>query len=193
MSAGGRMVYRVTTWLLAMSCVAAPAVAQTTDGGFAEQLSPSMAATATSLHATIRRNIAEAAAAMTAEDYTFQPAPQVRTFARLVGHVVNGNFFFCSMAKGERPANTTNHEQLTDRAVLLKALTEALAYCDDVYTSTTDASYGAMIQVPGGQQTQRGSVLVFNTTHNNEHYGNMVVYMRLRGRTPPSTARVGRP
>jgi uncharacterized damage-inducible protein DinB len=36
-------------------------------------------------------------------------------------------------------------------------------------------------------------VLVFNTTHNNEHYGNMVVYMRLKGRTPPSTARVGRP
>ena len=34
-----------------------------------------------------------------------------------------------------------------------------------------------------------GAVLVFNTTHNNEHYGNMVVYMRLKGRVPPSTAR----
>jgi uncharacterized damage-inducible protein DinB len=32
-------------------------------------------------------------------------------------------------------------------------------------------------------------VLMFNTTHNNEHYGNIVVYMRLRGRVPPSTAR----
>ena len=187
------MSRRFVALLLIALGLPASAAAQTTDGGFAEQLSPSMAATAKSLHATIRRNIAEAAAAMTAEDYAFQPTPQVRTFARLVGHVVNGNFFFCSMAKGERPPNTTNHEQVTDRAVLLKALTEALAYCDDAYTSTTDASYNSMVQVPGGQQTQRGAVLVFNTTHNNEHYGNMVVYMRLKGRTPPSTARVGRP
>ena len=187
------MSYRMLALVLAASCWPGSAVAQTTDGGFAEQLSPSMAATAKSLHATIRRNLADAAAAMTAEDYTFQPTSQVRTFARLVGHVVNGNFFFCSMAKGERPPNTTNHEQVTDRTVLLKALNEALAYCDDVYGSTTDASYNALVQVPSGMQTARGSVLVFNTTHNNEHYGNMVVYMRLKGRTPPSTARVGRP
>jgi len=32
-------------------------------------------------------------------------------------------------------------------------------------------------------------VLMFNTTHNNEHYGNMVVYMRLKNDVPPSTAR----
>jgi hypothetical protein len=30
---------------------------------------------------------------------------------------------------------------------------------------------------------------MFNTTHNNEHYGNVVVYMRLKGLVPPSTAR----
>ena len=32
-------------------------------------------------------------------------------------------------------------------------------------------------------------MLVFNTTHNNEHYGNIIVYMRLKGLVPPSTAR----
>ena len=31
---------------------------------------------------------------------------------------------------------------------------------------------------------------MFNTTHNNEHYGNIVVYLRLKGHVPPSTARV---
>jgi uncharacterized damage-inducible protein DinB len=43
---------------------------------------------------------------------------------------------------------------------------------------------------PNKNQASRGSVLMFNTTHNNEHYGNIVVYMRLKGRVPPSTARV---
>jgi uncharacterized damage-inducible protein DinB len=30
---------------------------------------------------------------------------------------------------------------------------------------------------------------MFNTTHDNEHYGNIVVYLRLKGKVPPSTAR----
>jgi uncharacterized damage-inducible protein DinB len=41
----------------------------------------------------------------------------------------------------------------------------------------------------GPADTVRGAILMFNTTHNNEHYGNIVVYMRLKGHVPPSTAR----
>jgi hypothetical protein len=62
------MSHRILALLLVVSSVPASAAAQTTDGGFAEQLSPSTAATVKALHATIRRNLAEAAAAMTAED-----------------------------------------------------------------------------------------------------------------------------
>ena len=68
--------------------IADAAGAQTTDGGFAEALSPSMAAAVKAMHATIRRNLAEAAEAMPAADYVFRPTPQIRSFAELVGHVV---------------------------------------------------------------------------------------------------------
>ena len=80
---------------------------------------------------------------------------------------------------------------MTDKAVLVKGMNEALHYCDDVYNGTTDANYNALITMagPAKKQTSRGSVLVFNTTHNNEHYGNIIVYMRLKGHVPPSTAR----
>jgi len=44
---------------------------------------------------------------------------------------------------------------------------------------------------PGGSgQSTRALVLMFNVTHNNEHYGNVVLYLRLKGIVPPSTARV---
>jgi uncharacterized damage-inducible protein DinB len=44
---------------------------------------------------------------------------------------------------------------------------------------------------PGGAgQSTRAQVLMFNTTHNNEHYGNIIVYLRLKNIVPPSTARV---
>ena len=32
--------------------------------------------------------------------------------------------------------------------------------------------------------TTRDAVLMFNTTHNNEHYRNMVVSLRLKGKVP---------
>jgi uncharacterized damage-inducible protein DinB len=171
---------------------AAPVFAQTSDGGADELLSPSMAASLKSMHAVIRRNLAEAAASMSAEEYAFKPTPQVRSFAELVGHVVNANFYFCAQARGEKMPSTTNYEKTTDKTALVKALTQALAYCDAAYDGTSDANVGQMVTVlgqNGGKPTTRGLVLVFNTTHNNEHYGNLVVYMRLKNHVPPSTAR----
>jgi uncharacterized damage-inducible protein DinB len=173
--------------------VSAPVTAQTSDGGFGEVLSPSMAAVVKGMHATIRRNLAEAAESMPADEYSFKPTPEVRTFAQLIGHVAFGNFYFCAQAKGERPSQGQNLEKTTEKAALVKALNESLAYCDDVYASTTDANFNQIVKaaVPNGSgETSRGSVLVFNTAHNNEHYGNIVVYMRLKGHIPPSTARV---
>jgi uncharacterized damage-inducible protein DinB len=117
---------------------------------------------------------------------------QVRSFAELLGHVVNANFFFCSLARGEAMPSTTNYEQINDKAGLTKVLTESLAYCDAAYADTTDANFAQLVKLPGtrgGSQAARGSVLVFNTTHNNEHYGNLVVYLRLNGLVLPSTAR----
>jgi uncharacterized damage-inducible protein DinB len=184
------MVHK-TVALFALLCMPVAVSAQTTDAGFNEALSPSMAAVVKAMHATIRRNLAEAAQRMPAEEYSFKPTPQVRSFAELIGHVVFGNFFFCSQAKGEQMPTTQNFNQIADKAVLVAGMTDALAYCDDVYTGTTDANFSQLITMagPAKKQASRGSVLVFNTTHNNEHYGNIVVYMRLKGLVPPSTAR----
>jgi uncharacterized damage-inducible protein DinB len=171
--------------------LATPASAQTSDGNFSDALSPSLAAGAKAMHATIRRNLAEAADAMTAQEYAFKPTPQVRSFGELIGHVASANFFFCSQAKAEKSPATANYEKIADKAALVKALNDSLAYCDGAYAATTDANFQQLVQMagPGAGQTARGALLMFNTTHNNEHYGNIVVYMRLKGHVPPSTAR----
>lgn len=184
---------RALVVMLSLACVSTTAAAQTTDGGFGEAASPSMAAVVKSMHATIRRNLAEAAESMPADEYAFKPTPQVRSFGQLVGHVAAANFFFCSQAKAERSPSAANYEKVEDKASLVKALNDSLAYCDDAYSTTTDANFAQLVKVAGpngGSQSSRGSVLVFNTTHNNEHYGNIIVYMRLKGHVPPSTARV---
>ena len=185
---------RGLTCFLLLLCAGTPAMAQTSDSGFGAVLSPSMAAGVKAMHATIRRNLAEAAAAMPEADYAFKPTPQMRSFGELVAHVVNANFFFCAQAKGERSPSTTNYEKTPDKTTLVKALGEALASCDATYEATSDANFNQIVNTaPPNAQAGRGAVLIFNTTHNNEHYGNIVVYLRLKGHTPPSTARVQAP
>jgi len=186
---------RLILALVVLGCGANAAVAQTTDAGFWIELSPSMAKVAKTMHASIRRNLAEAAEAMPAADYGFKPTAEVRTFAQLVGHVVFANYLMCSQAVGEKSPAAGNYEQMTDKAQLVKALNDSLSYCDRIYEATTDANFNQAATVGGlgpnipQAPTIRGAVLMFNVTHNNEHYGNIIVYLRLKGITPPSTAR----
>lgn len=119
-----------------------PVFAQTSDGIYYEALSPSMAASVKAMRSTIQRDLAEAAEVMPAEEYSFRATPKVRTFAELVGHVVNANFFFCSQVKGGPSPLTQNYEKLTEKAALTKGLKEAFAYCDGVYDGTTDQNFG---------------------------------------------------
>ena len=184
----------MTTFVVAvvLLCgISLPARAQTSDAGYWDALTPSMASVAKTMHATIRRNLAEAAAAMPDAEYAFRPTPEVRTFAQVVGHVINANFFFCAQAKGEKSPGAQDYEKVADKVALVKGLDDALAYCDGAYHDTTDANFATLVKVaaPSKEQTPRGMVLMFNTSHNEEHYGNLVVYMRLKGHVPPSTAR----
>lgn len=189
----------MTPTLIATICLlglSSAAAAQTTDGGYVDTLSTSTAAVIRTMHATIRRNLAESAAAMRAEDYGFRPTPEVRTFGQLIGHVANANFFFCAQVKGEKSPAAANYEQAADAAVQRKALSGSLDYCDPVYAGSSDANLAQLVKIVGaapGREASRGAILILNTAHNNEHYGNLVVYMRLKGRVPPSTARAAGP
>ena len=82
----------------------------------------------------IKRNITEAAAKMPEENYGFKPTPEVRSFGEIVGHLADANYLLCSRAKGEKNPNDGNSfEKKTAKADLVKALNDAVAYCDGVY------------------------------------------------------------
>jgi uncharacterized damage-inducible protein DinB len=170
------------------------ASAQATDAGYPDELSPSLAGSAKAMHAMIRRDLAEAAENMPADEYAFRPTPQLRTFGQIIGHLVDANFFFCSQVAVEKSPATADYEQIADKAALVKALNDSLVYCDRVYAATTDANFVQPVQIAnvggtGSTSTVRGALLMYNITHNNEHYGSLAVYMRLKGHVPPSTVR----
>jgi uncharacterized damage-inducible protein DinB len=105
-----------------------------------------------------------------------------------VGHLANAAYSYCSRAKGEANPNKQDFEKVTGKAALVAGITAATAYCDAVYKQQSDASLAETIAV-GQNQSPRGQLLIQNVSHNNEHYGNLVTYMRLKGLVPPSTER----
>ena len=138
---------------------------------------------------SIKRDIVEAADAVPESEYSFKPTPQVRSFGEIIGHIADAQNFFCGVAGGSNPEYAdTIEKSRTSKADLVKALKESVAACDAVYGATTPANVLGLEKLGKGDAL-RGMFLLDNVSHDNEHYGNIVTYMRLKGRVPPSTAR----
>lgn len=158
----------------------------------AQQPAPQPVSLATSLqraYADIKRNVTAAAEKLPDADYGFKPSsmPEVRTFGKLFGHVANAQFGSCAAAKGvPNPNQGTNNETKTTKAEFVKALADSFAFCDDAFSSLTDANMLQMVTRGRGQST-RAAVLADLVTHSNEMYGTAAVYLRAKGIVPPST------
>jgi uncharacterized damage-inducible protein DinB len=140
--------------------------------------------------------IAKAAEVMPENLYGMRPGPQmeVRTFGQIVGHLAIFNYLYCSDAKGQKnPAEGKDFEKLATKAELVKALNDSFNYCDGVYSGMTDASLTETISATRDNGSKvpmlRASRLIGNISHNQEHYGNIVTYMRIKSMVPPSSMR----
>lgn len=133
----------------------------------------------------VKNNVVKAAEKMPEENYSFKPTPEVRSFGQLVGHVADAQFMFCSMVKGEK-RQPVNAEKMASKADLVAAVKESAAYCDAVLADLSDAKAMETIKVFGRDRTRIAAAFL-NTSHSNEHYGNIVTYMRLKGLVPPSS------
>ncbi|OGU04958.1 MAG: hypothetical protein A2W29_01880 [Gemmatimonadetes bacterium RBG_16_66_8] len=122
---------------------------------------------------------------MPEEHYAFRPTADVRTFGQIIGHVAEENYLFCAAAIGEENPNATAFEKTTAKAALVQALRASFTYCDPAYRMD---EMKAMEEVTFfGDTGNRLWVLIFNVTHDSEHYGNIVTYLRMKGLVPPSS------
>lgn len=117
--------------------------------------------------------------------FAYRPTADVRSFAELLGHVINENYMFCASALGEDDPNSTDFEKTTSKGELTKALAASFAYCDRAYVMSESKAMEETTFF--GQTGSRLWVLIFNVTHDSEHYGNIVTYMRTKGMVPPSS------
>jgi uncharacterized damage-inducible protein DinB len=138
------------------------------------------------LYLFMSNSVVRAAEKMPEENYSFKPTPEVRSFGQLVGHVADANYMFCSTVSGEANPMKNVEKTKTSKADLVAAVKDAVAYCSKTFDGMTDAKGSEMMKLFGFNLAKL-TILSLNTAHTDEHYGNMVTYMRLKGLVPPTS------
>lgn len=134
----------------------------------------------------VKSTLLGSAEKMPEENYGFKPADSVRSFGQVVGHVADSQYFFCSAVLGEKNPALMIEKTKTSKADLIASLRGAFATCDRAHDGMTDASASETVKVFKGDMSKRDA-LTANTMHGVEHYGNLVVYLRMKNIVPPSS------
>jgi DinB superfamily len=153
-------------------------------GGFALQAQSAAgpAAEIKTAYTSVKNNLLKSAEKAPDEVYSFMPTPDERTFAEVLNHVVEAQTRVCSTLLGETKTATTGKT----KAEVITGLNAAFAECDKAYDALTDANAADTFKF-GPRQRSRLAALTGNISHDNEQYGILSVYMRLKNIVPPSS------
>jgi len=131
-------------------------------------------------------NFTQSAEELSDAMYNYKPTPDVRTFGELFAHVAGSQKMYCAMALGEKAPDEGDIEKTAKtKAAILAALKESNTYCERAY-ALPDNALTAKVDI-FGEQHPRLYALIANASHDGEHYGNVVTYMRMNKLVPPSS------
>ncbi len=158
-----------------------------------ERLDP-VAANVAPLFTMIERSFVSLADAMPAERYEFKPTSgefkDVRTFGEQVKHVACANFaFFNEIEKKEPPARCDigGPNPAKTKAEIMTYLRESFEYAQSVLRKMTSANELERAVGPYGGESTRLGLTTLAIWHTSDHYGQLVVYLRMNGIVPPAS------
>jgi uncharacterized damage-inducible protein DinB len=152
-------------------------------------MSPS--ATYGKLLSGMEQEFVSAAEAMPEDKYNFAPPATmgefkgVRTFGQQVKHVAEANYYFFggpSYSEAEAKSRTDAIEKLTSKADIVKALKDSFVMAHAYVDGITQEN--AFVMTAHGTP---GGMAAFGLAHFMDHYGQMVVYLRMNGIVPPAS------
>jgi DinB family protein len=140
--------------------------------------------------------------AMPAEKFGFAPSAaifvpgqktefgMVRTFAAQATHVAEANYFFYGIVSGVKPdVDVKGIEKLTSKDDVVAALGGSFAFAHKAIATLTPANSFEVVKSPEPGFQTRATLAAFGIAHCNDHYGQMVEYLRMNGLVPPASAR----
>lgn len=135
------------------------------------------------IYKTASINLVNGAEEMPAKDYGFQPTPESPSFGDLIAEVTGSQADVCSAVEGKHV--DMEHPFSSSKADLMSALRKSVNRCEAAYSFINNFNAGEPVRF-GGVPHSRLGLLYLNTTHVSEVYGQLAVYLRLKGLVPPS-------
>ncbi len=146
----------------------------------------------------VEKQFTNLADAMPEDKFSFVPTngdfKTVRTFGEQVKHVAATNYVYGAAMLGEKPPVETGGENgpenLKTKADIMKYLRDSFAYVYRAMDTTTESNAVAPIKPPfGNNPTTRLAIATGAMTHVYDHYGQLVVYLRMNNIIPPASRR----
>lgn len=144
----------------------------------------------------VEKEIVPAAEAMPDDKYNFAPTngefKGVRTFAQQVKHTAATNFELGAVILQEKPpadiGDESGPESVKTKADCVKYLKDSFAYLHKAIAVMNEKNAVESLKSPWGQSTvTRLGLATLVIGHCFDHYGQIVVYLRMNGIVPPAS------
>jgi len=142
------------------------------------------------------RQFVPAADAMPEAKYSFAPTngefKKVRTFGEMVKHVAVSNYGMAAAILHEKPPvkleTQSDLDAIRTKTEIMKFLEGSFAYLHKALSSITERNQTDLIQSPDSDvPLARLEVADRAIWHSNNHYGQLVMYLRMNGIVPPAS------
>jgi len=145
------------------------------------------------IYARLERQLLQVAEAMPAEEFSFRPSPDVRTFGEQLRHIGAVQWVVGAGLLGEAaPVDVGDGDSgpptMIGKPEILKYVSDSFTYLRRALAATDDSNALEMIPHPydpRNTQVERLALIAGYAAHGWEHYGQVVVYERLKGIVPP--------
>jgi len=144
----------------------------------------------------LESELVPAADAMPEDKFGFAPTEgefkNVRTFAQQVKHVAAVNYELAAAILLEKPPADINGEagpaSITSKADIMKYLKDSFAYTHKAIATINEKNLVETVRSPFGEgKVTRLNLACSVSWHGYDHYGQMVVYLRMNGIIPPAS------
>jgi uncharacterized damage-inducible protein DinB len=144
----------------------------------------------------LEQEFVPAAEAMPEEKYGFAPTngefKGVRTFAQQIKHVAAVNYELGAAILEEKSpvdiAGESGPASITSKADIMKYLKESFAYVHKAIETINEKNVVETVKSPFGEgKVSRLGLASSVAWHGYDHYGQMVVYLRMCGIVPPAS------
>jgi uncharacterized damage-inducible protein DinB len=155
----------------------------------AQSASPSVVKELVATWQRAATEIIDVAEAMPEEKYGYKPMPEVATFRDQLVHLAGIAQRFVDTAKGTK-SEAGHHAGTMTKAEVIGLLKQNLMAGQEMLGSLTDAQLLDPVKFPFGNRTVTRFTFWLGPLYQvRNHHGQLVVYLRMNGIVPPTTAR----